>query len=139
MKEWLKKRYGEQADEIWESVKRNYNSYLTDLPDCGGRKNGHAKAIYGGLLIFALYPALPDQPPTSELGDFVQNLFMGPFVKLGRVFDLNRPSNMRLIDRIFRRSGNRDRKDIKKYPDGFVNVDVPYDAAHHAAKYYFTQ
>lgn len=139
VKEWLINRYGRQADEIWEAVKSNYDSYLTDLPDYGGRKNGHAKAIYGGLLIFALYPALPDHPPVSELGDFVQNLFMEPFVKLGKVFNLNRPSNMRLIDKIFRKSGNRDRKDIKKYPDGFVNADVPYDKERRAARYYFTQ
>ena len=90
-------------------------------------------------MIFALYPALPDQPPVSELQDFVQNLFMGPFTKLGKIFDLNRPSHMWLIDKVFRRSGNRDRKDILKYPEGFVNADAPYDKEHHAARYSFTQ
>lgn len=139
VRRWLTERYGDRAGEIWKSVKAYYDSYLTDLPDYGGNKNGHAKAIYGGLLIFALYPALPDRPPVSELSDFVRNLFMEPFVKLGKVFNLNRPSNMRLIDKIFRRSGNRDRKDIEKYPDGFVNVDVPYDRERHVARYYFTQ
>ena len=98
-------------DRIWVQTQENYRGYLADLPDYGGSKNGHAKAIYGGLLIFALYPALPDQPPIEELQDFVQNLFMGPFTKLGRVFDLNRPAHMWLIDKVFRRSGNRDRRD----------------------------
>jgi hypothetical protein len=46
---------------------------------------------------------------------------------------------MWLIDKIFRKSGNRDRKDAVKYPDGFINVDEPYDRAHHAARYRFTQ
>ncbi len=64
---------------------------------------------------------------------------MGPFTKLGKVFDLNRPSNMRLIDKVFRKSGNRDRKDIRRYPEGFINVDAPYDKEHHAASYSFTQ
>ncbi len=27
----------------------NYRNYLQDLPDCGGSKNGHARAIYGGF------------------------------------------------------------------------------------------
>ena len=81
---WLKDRYGEtEANQIWEQTQENYRNYLRDLPDYGGSKNGHARAIYGGLLIFSLYPALPDQPPVSELQDFVQNLFMGPFTKLG--------------------------------------------------------
>ncbi len=137
---WLAERYGSaQADTIWEKVMERYNAWLPDLPDYGGIKNGHARAIYGGLLIFALYPALPDQPPITELQGFVQELFMGPFMKLGKVFDLNRAFDMRLIDKVFRRSGNRDRKDAEKYPDGFINVDAPYDKAHRAARYSFTQ
>ncbi len=140
VRSWLKDRYGvTEAAEIWKQTQENYRNYLSDLPDYGGRKNGHAKAIYGGLLIFALYPALPDRPPVSELQGFVQNLFMGPFIKLGKLFDLNRPSHMRLIDKVFRRSGNRDRKDILRYPDGFINIDVPYDKENHAARYSFTQ
>lgn len=139
VKKWLTDRYGEQADQIWDETSRNYNAYLIDLPDYGGKKNGHARAIYGGLLIFALYPALPDQPPITELQNFVQNLFMGPFTTLGKVFNLNRASDMWLIDKVFRKTGNRDRKDIKRYPEGFINIDEPYDREHHAARYSFTQ
>jgi len=136
---WLQERYGKESDSIWDKTVQNYNTYLPDLPDYGGKKNGHAKAIYGGLLIFALYPALPDQPPIEELQGFVCNMFMGSFTRLGKVFDLNRPFDMWLIDKVFRSSGNRDRKDIKKYPAGFANVDEPYDKDAHAARYHFTQ
>ena len=137
---WLVDRYGsEQAQSIWQQVVENYNGYLTELPDYGGKKNGHATAIYGGLLIFALYPALPDQPPIAELNEFVQNLFMEPFTKLGKVFNLNRSADMWLIDKVFQRVGKRDRRDIEKWPDGFVNVSEPYDKEHHASRYSFTQ
>ena len=137
---WLVDRYGsEQARSIWQQVVENYNGYLTELPDYGGKKNGHATAIYGGLLIFALYPALPDQPPIAELNEFVQNLFMEPFTKLGKVFNLNRSADMWLIDKVFHRVGKRDRRDIEKWPDGFVNVSEPYDKEHHASRYSFTQ
>ena len=137
---WLVDRYGsEQAQSIWQQVVENYNGYLTELPDYGGKKNGHATAIYGGLLIFALYPALPDQPPIAELNEFVQNLFMEPFTKLGKVFNLNRSADMWLIDKVFQRVGKRDRRDIEKWPDGFINVSEPYDKEHHASRYRFTQ
>ena len=140
VRSWLKDRYGgTEAIKIWEQVQENYQNYLPDLPDYGGSKNGHAKAIYGGLLVFALYSALPDQPPVSELEDFVQHMFMAPFTKLGKVFNLNLPRDMWLIDKVFRKSGNRDRRDAVRYPDGFINVDVPYDKEHHAARYSFTQ
>ena len=140
VREWLAERYGsEQAQSIWKRVVENYYGYLTKLPDYGGRKNGHANAIYGSLLIFALYPALPDQPPITELQGFVQNLFMGSFTRLGKVFNLNRSLDMRLIDKVFQIVGKQDRRDIQKYPDGFVNVSEPYDREHHASRYHFTQ
>ena len=139
IKQWLAERYGPDDDEIWSQIEKNYLSYLSEIPDYGGKKNGHAMAIYGGLLIFSWYPALPDHPPISELQDFVQNLFMGSFTKLGTVFNLNRGFDMWLIDKVFRRSGNRDRKDIQIWPDGFMNVDEPYDKEHRAARYSFTQ
>ena len=124
---------------IWQTVTENYTGYLKELPDYGGKKNGHASAIYGSLLIFALYPALPDQPPIEELQDFVQRLFMGPFTKLGKVFNLNRSADMCLIDKVFQRVGKRDRRDIEKWPDGFVNISEPYDKELHASRYRFTQ
>ena len=67
VKKWLIDRYGKEAKQIWDKTAQNYNTYLSEIPDYGGKKNGHARAIYGGLLIFALYPALPDQPPITEL------------------------------------------------------------------------
>ena len=139
VRKWLADRYGGDADRIWAATVQNYAAYLRDLPDYGGRKNGHARAIYGGLLVFALYPALPDNPLISELQDFVNQMFMGPFTTLGKIFDLNRSFDMRLTDRIFRRSGNRDRADIRRYPDGFVNVDEPFERVHRAARYHFNQ
>ena len=139
IKQWLANRYGADADAVWQKTAKNYAAYLSDAPDYGGKKNGHANAIYGGMLVFALYQSLPDQPPVSELRDFVQELFMAPFTKLGRVFDLNRAFDMWLIDKVFRKSGNRDRRDIEKYPAGFINIDEPYDREHRIARYSFTQ
>ena len=140
VREWLIERYGkESAESIWKKTEDQYNAYLTDLPDYGGKKNGHAMAIYGGLLVFSMYPVLPDQPPISELQDFISNMFMRSFVKLGKLIDLNRPSNMWLISKIFKKSGDGDRRDIVNYPAGFINVEEPYDRENYAARYHFTQ
>ena len=140
VKKWLVERYGKQdAASIWEGVAQNYGTYLAEAPEYGGKKNGHARAIYGALLVFALYAALPDSPPVSELQDFVQNMFMGPFVALGKVFDLNRAPCMWLIDKVFHSTGDRYRRDIVTWPSGFVNVSEPYDREHHASRYHFTQ
>ena len=131
---FLADRYGDaEAASIWDAVQRQYDAWLNDLPDYGGKKNGHARTIYGGLMVFALYTSLPDQPPIAELQDAVQQMFMGSFTKLGRVFNLNRSADMWLIDKVFRKSGNRDRRDIATWPAGFANEGAPYDREHHAA------
>ena len=42
---WLHERYGkEQGENIWADVVDKYNEYLKELPDYGGKKNGHAYA-----------------------------------------------------------------------------------------------
>ena len=64
---------------------------------------------------------------------------MEPFTKLGKVFNLNRSADMWLIDKVFQRVGKRDRRDIEKWPEGFINVSEPYDKEHHASRYCFTQ
>lgn len=65
-----------------------------------------ALAIYGALLVFSLYPLLPDKPPVEELQDFVQGM-LEPFVKLGRFINLNRKADMRLIKRSATRTAGR--------------------------------
>ena len=140
IRKWLKDRYGRaQMELIWDRTLANYKAFLDEAPDYGKAKNGHALAIYGGMLVFALYAALPDQPQISELQDFVQNMFMEPFVKLGRVFDLNRSRDMAIIDKVFHKVAKRDNKDYGKWPCGFCNVYEPYDKENHIARYHFTQ
>lgn len=51
VKAWLNGRYGEkQGAEIWRATAAQYDDYLKDLPDYGGKKANHALAIYGALI-----------------------------------------------------------------------------------------
>ncbi len=139
VRRWLKHRYSAQAEGIWEQTQINYADILRDEPYYGGKDAGHVFSIYGAALIFALYRALPDKPPVSELQDFCYDLFMSPFRRLGMIIDLNKRSHMRLIDTVFKKSGENDRKKIVLYPDGFVNVSEPYDADRQISRYHFLQ
>lgn len=140
VEKWLKERYGEEeGTKLWEATSRQYNKYLEELPDYGGKKTSHALAIYGSIVIFSLYPLLPDHPPVEELQELVTNLFMSGFVRLGKIFNLNRSLDMRLINKVFQKVGEKDRKQYAQYPAGFCNVSEPYDKKNHAARYHFTQ
>ena len=78
-------------------------------------------------MIFSLYPLLPDHPPAEELQELVTSLFMSGFVKLGKIFDLNRSFDMWLIDKVSQGVGKRDRKLYAQHPLCFCNVSEPYD------------
>ena len=140
VKEWLKTRYGQnKGEKLWEAVCCQYDKYLEEEPDYGGKKNPHALAIYGSIVIFSMYPLLPDHPPVEELQEFVTNLFMAGFVKMGKIFNLNRNADMWLINKVFHIIGRKDQKQYKQYPATFCNVSEPYDKKNHAARYHFAQ
>ena len=140
MRRWLDERYGTaEGAEIWEAVSIQYKRYLEELPDYGGKKSSHGVAIYGGVLVFSLYPLLPDHPPVEELQEFVTGLFMSSFVKMGKIFNLNRSFDMWLINQVLQKIGKKDRKQYEKYPASFCNISEPYDKKNHAARYHFSQ
>ena len=140
VKKWLNTRYGaEEGQKIWAAVSDQYNKYLEEIPDYGGKKSSHALAIYGSIIIFSLYPLLPDHPPVEELQEFVTNLFMAGFVKMGKIFNLNRNFDMWLIDKVFHKIGKKDQKQYEKYPASFCNISEDYDKKNHAARYHFSQ
>lgn len=66
IEKWLKARYGEaEGTKLWEATSRQYNKYLEDLPDYGGKKTGNN--MHSILLVSAIYQshtikriALPD-------------------------------------------------------------------------------
>jgi len=128
IRKWLRNRYGkQQTKQIWDKTMKKYKDFVTESPDYGGTKNGHSMSIYGGMLVFALLTALPDQPAFEELQKFTQELFMGPFIKLGKIFDLNRSRDIFLLDKVFRNVAGRDGKDSLKWSCGFHTVYDGFD------------
>ena len=137
---WLKERYGKvKGAELWEATGRQYNSYLKELPDYGGKKASHALSIYGSIIVFSMYPLLPDHPPVEELQEFVADLFMSGFTRLGKIFNLNRSFDTWLISKVFHKIGDKDRKHYAGHPACFCNISEPYDKKNHAARCHFTQ
>ena len=92
----MKARYGEEeGNKLWELINRQYDKYLEDLPD---------------------------YPPVEELQELVTKLFMSGFVKLGKFFNLNRSFDMWLINKVFQKIGEKDRKLYAQYPACFCNA-----------------
>lgn len=141
IREYLYREFGkDRAEELWEKIQLKYVEYVNDSPDVGGKKNNHAAAIYGSLIVFAFCEtAVPDRR-VEELQPLVYRIFMeDSFKMLGRLFDLNKPSHMRLANKVFTKSGQTDQRQAKQYPEGFIAVTEPFDEKHQAVRYHFTQ
>lgn len=141
IRKYLYREFGkEQAEVLWENIQLKYVEYVNDCPDMGGKKNNHATAIYGSLFVFAFCEiAVPDKS-IEELQPLVYKIFMeDAFKMLGRIFDLNKCSHMKLANQVFTKSGRKDQIQAKQYPEGFITVTEPFDEEHQAIRYHFTQ
>lgn len=141
IREYLYREFGkEKAEVLWEKIQLQYVEYVRDCPEVGGKRNNHAAAIYGSLLVFAFCETAAPDKSIEELQPLIYKMFMeDSFKMLGRIFDINKPSHRRLANWIFTKSGQKDQKQAKKYPAGFLAVTEPFDEEHQAIRYHFTQ
>lgn len=141
IREYLYQEFGkDRAEELWEKIQLKYVEYVNDCPDMGGKKNHHAGAIYGSLFVFAFCEAAVSNKSIEELQPLIYKIFMEDSFKiLGRIFDLNKKSHMKLANKVFMKSGQKDRLQQKQYPAGFIAVTEPFDNEHQAVRYHFTQ
>ena len=135
VKAWLNERYGEeQGAAIWRATAAQYDEYLKDLPDYGGKKANHALAIYGALLIFSLYPLLPDQPPVEDLQDTVLVLGFGRFSQIVCQTLLVRGISVSVIDRNIENIRTAAKFGFKVYYGDGIRLDVLHAAGIEKAK-----
>lgn len=140
MQKYLRQEYGEEkAKELWENIQLKYVEYLKDSPAVGGKKNGHATAIYDSKLFFAFCEVAAENRTIEELQDFSYEFFMAKeFAKLGKIFNLNKIFHMKIANGVFGIKGIMDRKQQKKFPEGFHMLNEPFDKEHQAVRYKFT-
>ena len=125
------------AAELWEKVQLQYCAYLKDEPALAGLKI--TASIYDPILIFAWYAVIPDRPPLEEVQQDVYDCFMGSFNLLGRIFNLNRKPDNRLAGRIFRKTSDIRKEEIRKFPASFRMGSFDYDRKNGVVRYSFTQ
>ena len=134
----LRRYYDEKtAAELWEKIQLQYCEYLKDEPAMAGAKI--TVSIYDPILIFAFYAVIPDKPPLKDIQQDVYDCFMGSFDTLGRIFDLNRKADNRLAGKIFRKTSDIRKKEIKNFPGSFRMGGYDYDKENGVIRYSFTQ
>lgn len=118
----------EEAKVYWEKIQQQYVEYLKTLPYLGGRKNGHngAGGTYDCIALFAYYEVLGKKPTIEEIYEMNNAVLLPSFRLLGKIFNVNHPWQLRLLNRIFAMTARRDRNDEKKIPDGYKMRVEPF-------------
>ncbi len=139
-RQWLTERYGdEEGENLWQKILKQFNSYLQETPTYGGIKTEKKLSICGALLIFSMASVVPDRLKSEDVEPLAQKVFMAGFVKLGKIFDLNRPQDIRFIHLIFKLVGKKRQKAFLKDRSGFCTHLESFDRKWKATKYDFTQ
>lgn len=134
----LRRYYDEKTTaELWEKVQLKYAEFLEEEPALGSAKI--TVSIYDPILIFAWYTVVPDKPPIEDIQQDVYECFMGSFDALGKVLNLNRKLDNRLAGKIFKKTSDTRKAEIKKLPASFCMDSYTYDRKNGTICYSFSQ
>ena len=125
------------GDQLWEKTRLKYAEMLSDAPSVKGTP--HSAGAYTVILFFAYYSILPEKPSIEALEPFTNELFMGSFKTVGKLFNMNRKADLCLLAGIMKSVGKKDAASIRKNPHGFINVQTPFDKENGIIRYKFTQ
>lgn len=104
MKKRLSEKYSEaESDECRTKIKSQYELFLKDLPDFGGKKSRHngPGGTYDCIALFAYYEALGHEPGMDELYEMNCEVFLPEFRKMAGIVNANKPLLRRLLHLAF--------------------------------------
>lgn len=133
-KKVIRKRLAEQFDAAetekrWEDIQLKYVEYLETLPYLGGKKNGHngAGGTYDCIAILAYYEVMDRKPDIEEIYELNNAVFLPSFRALGKLFNINHPWQMKLLNRIFEMTAKKDAAEELRCPAGYRMYAEPFD------------
>ena len=135
----LKKQFPkDEAENLWEKIQLRYVEYLKTLPYLGGPKGNHngTGGTYDCIALFAYYEVLDRKPSIQEIYDMNNEIFLPPFQRLGKLFDINHPWQLKLMNFIFAMTAKNDQKQESACPAGYIMRTEPF---HQGIHYRFEQ
>jgi len=104
MRKHLLSRFSEvETDEYMEKILIQYEIFLKDLPDFGGKKSRHngPGGTYDCIALFAFYEVLNHEPGMDELYEMNCEVFLPEFRKMAGIVNANRPLFRRILHLAF--------------------------------------
>jgi len=123
----------DEVDEAFEKMQLKYCEYLKDQPYLGGKKCFHNRegGTYDCFLMFACYDVLTNdlgvEMTVEEVEHVCNSVFLPSFESLGKIFNINTPWVMKLMQTIFKYVEKKDKKMLEAAPDGYITIVEPYE------------
>ena len=74
---YLRDHYSaELAGSLQKKLDRQYEEFLKDMKDMGGKENSQAQSVYDCIALFALYEVLPRKLTLDAFEDLVSGIFV---------------------------------------------------------------
>ena len=111
MKKYLLAKCSEtEAERYWKKVLTQYEAFLKDLPDFGGKKSRHngPGGTYDCISLFAYYEALNHEPDMDELYEMNCEVFLSEFKKMAGIVNANKPLLRRILHLAFKMTAKTD-------------------------------
>ena len=92
-----------EAEGIWMKILAQYEAFIKDLPDLGGRKSRHngPGGTYDCIALFAYYEVLNHAPDMNELYEMNCEVFLPAFRKMAGIVNANKSFFRRMLHLAF--------------------------------------
>ena len=99
-----------EADEYWKRILAQYETFLKDLPDFGGKKSRHngPGGTYDCISLFAYYEMLNHEPGIDKLYEMNCEIFLPEFKKMAGIINANKPFLRRILHLAFAMTARTD-------------------------------
>ena len=127
MARYLKKQYTPQeGDRLQKAADRQYQQFLKELPDLGGKKNYQAQSVYDCIALFALYEVLPQKMSLEAFEELVNQIFVPGYKPVAWV-NMNWKPVQRIAARIFAHLAKVGKAHEAQWPGNYHMYALPYD------------
>lgn len=92
-----------EAEGYLKKILSQYEEFVKDLPDLGGKRSRHngPGGTYDCICIFAYYEALDHRPDMEELYEMNCEVFLPEFKKMAGIVNANKPLFQRILHLAF--------------------------------------
>lgn len=113
-----------EVDDIWKNILAQYEDFIIELPDLGGKRSRHngPGGTYDCIFMLAYYEVMNHEPSIDELYEMNCKVFLPSFKKMAGLVNANKPFFRRVLHLAFSKTAKID----EGIEGGYIMKVEPY-------------